>query len=174
MIPLTAIDPTSLIGYVLRASLVYPTLPNKPVLRSSENGALGGFSNARTLARIGPVISLDGTVDERQYLTPESVDEMSREQIRGFDPCLNGKVRMALGLGLPWSEGTFPSILNEDDISYWSGYGGSVLIMDRRRRMTISYVMNKLKLRPAAANSNYDLYFPETYRGFEAYTKASS
>lgn len=173
VLPLTALDPSSLMGQVLQASLVYPTIPNEPVLRGSENGALGGFSNARALARIGSVVSLDGTVDGRQYLTSQTVDKMTREQIRGFDPCLNGKMRFALGLGLPWSEGTFPSIPEEDGISFWTGYGGAVVIMDRRRRMTISYTMNKLELRPTGGNSNFDVYFPEIYKAFERYTKVS-
>lgn len=36
------------------------------------------------------VVSLDGTVDGKQYLTPQTLDEMMTERMRGFDPCLNG------------------------------------------------------------------------------------
>ncbi|KAJ5538929.1 beta-lactamase [Penicillium frequentans] len=169
MVPLTAVDPTSILGRVLQGSLVYPTIPNKPVFRKSENGAMGGFSNARALARIGSLVSLDGTVDGKQYLTPQTLDEMMTERMRGFDPCLNGKIRFGLGLGLPWSESIAPFIPEEDGICFWSGYGGSIVIMDRRRRTTISYIMNKLELR-LSGNSNLDAYLPEIYKSLERYT----
>ena len=32
----------------------------------------------------------------------------------------------------------------DDKICYWGGWGGSVIIMDVGRRMTISYMMNKM------------------------------
>ncbi|KAJ5667379.1 beta-lactamase [Penicillium longicatenatum] len=104
VIPLTAFDPSSFLGRVLRGSLVYPTMPNESVFRKSQNGAMGGYSNARALARIGSLVSLDGIVDGKQYLSSQFIDEMMRERIRGFDPCLNGKIRFALGVAVPWSE----------------------------------------------------------------------
>lgn len=170
VLPLAALPATSVLGRVLRASLVYPTAPNLPIIRKSENGAMGGFSNARAMARIGSVISLDGTVDGKQYLTPETVDEMTREQTKGFDLCTNGNMRFALGLGLPWSESLTPIIPEEEGVSFWCGYGGAMTIMDRRRRMTISYVMNKLELRGRNSNSNFDLYYPEIRKGFEKFS----
>ncbi|OKL63618.1 hypothetical protein UA08_01010 [Talaromyces atroroseus] len=121
MVPLTALDPTSILGRVLQGSLVYPTIPNKPVFRKSENGAMAGFSNARALARIGSLVSLESII---------------------------------------------PLIPEEDGICFWSGYGGSMVIMDRRRQMTIAYIMNKLEYR-LSSNSNFDAYFPEIYKGFD-------
>ncbi|KAJ5797276.1 beta-lactamase [Penicillium pulvis] len=82
MVPLTAVDPTSILGRVLQGSLVYPIIPNKPVFRKSENGAMGGFSNARALARIGSLVSLDGTVDGKQYLplNPRRINDRANER----------------------------------------------------------------------------------------------
>jgi CubicO group peptidase (beta-lactamase class C family) len=172
VIPLTAFDPTSFLGRVLQGSLVYPTMPNEPVFRKSENGAMGGYSNARALARIGSVVSLDGIVDGKRYLSPQTIDEMMKERIRGFDPCLNGKIRFALGVALPWSESLVSFIPEEDGMCFWSGYGGSFTIMDRRRRMTIAYTMNKMENR-VSSNSNFDAYFPEMYKGFERYNAST-
>ncbi|KAJ5287336.1 beta-lactamase [Penicillium angulare] len=171
LFPITALDPTSILGRVMRSSLVYPTLPNTAVLRNSQNGAMGGFSNARAMARIASIVSLDGTVDRRQYLSLQTVDEMMRERIRGFDLCLNGKVCFGLGVARPWSESIHPLIPEEDGVCFWSGYGGSFVIMDRRRRMTISYIMNKLENR-SAGNSNFDLYLPEIEKCFAEHAKA--
>ncbi|KAJ5093664.1 beta-lactamase [Penicillium angulare] len=169
--PLTALDPTSILGRVMRSSLVYPTIPNKDAIRKSHNGSMGGFSNARAMARIASIVSLDGTVEGKQYLSPQTVDEMMRERIRGFDMCLNGKVCFGLGVARPWSESVHPLIPEEDGVCFWSGYGGAFVIMDRRRRMTISYIMNKLENRPAGS-SNFDLYLPEIKKCFPEYAKA--
>jgi CubicO group peptidase (beta-lactamase class C family) len=32
----------------------------------------------------------------------------------------------------------------DEKICYWGGWGGSVIVMDAGRRMTISYMMNKM------------------------------
>ncbi|KAJ5808485.1 beta-lactamase [Penicillium riverlandense] len=122
-----AVEPTSLVARAFAGSLMDPTIPNKPVFRKSENGAMGGFSNARALARIGSIVSLDGSVDGKQYLTPQILDEMMKEQIRWDDPCLLGNMRFALGLGLPSSNGIRPTIPEEDSdsdtICFWGGLG---------------------------------------------------
>lgn len=73
------IDPASLVARDFAGSLMDPMIPNKSVFRRSENGAIGGFSNASSLARIGSIVSLDGTVDGKQYLTPHTLDEMTKE-----------------------------------------------------------------------------------------------
>ncbi|CAL5874771.1 uncharacterized protein PFLUO_LOCUS9073 [Penicillium psychrofluorescens] len=164
------LDPTSLAARGFAGSLMIPTIHNEPVFRKSENGAIGGFSNARALVRIGDIVSLDGSVDGKQYLRPQTLDEVTRERVRGPDPCLMGNVRFALGFGLPWTDSILPIVPEEDGVSFWSGWGGSLVIMDRRRRITISYVMNQMEL-SVTSNSNFNLYLPEIYKAIERYTK---
>lgn len=48
----SAVDPTSFVARAFAGSLMDLTIPNNPVFRKSENGAIGGFSTARALARI--------------------------------------------------------------------------------------------------------------------------
>lgn len=165
-------DPASIMNRALAGSLLDPVIPNEPIFRKSQDsgGATGGFSNARALARIGSIVSLGGTVDGKQYLTSQTIDKMMEEQSNGYDPCLLGKVRWALGVSLP--SGIFPLIPEEDGICSWGGSGGSIVIMDRGRRMTIAYVMNKMECR-VVGNSSLEAYLPEIYKGFEVYTKAS-
>lgn len=165
--PTTSILLRSLIGSLMDAST-----PNNPIFRKSQNGAMGGFSNARALASVGSIVALDGTVNDRQYLTSQTIDEMLKEQIRSADPNIMTNSRFALGLSLPATDGLLPYIPEEDGICFWGGYGGSVVVMDRRRRMTISYIMNKMEFR-VIGNSRFDVYFPEIYKAFEKYDKSS-
>ncbi|KAJ5809266.1 beta-lactamase [Penicillium pulvis] len=164
--PTTSILLRSLIGSLMDAST-----PNNPIFRKSQNGAMGGFSNARALASVGSIVALDGIVNDRQYLTSHTIDEMLKEQIRSADPNIMTKSRFALGLSLPATDGVLPYIPEEDGICSWGGFGGSAVVMDRRRRMTISYIMNKMEFR-VVGNSRFDIYFPEIYKAFEKYNKA--
>ena len=51
-------------------------------------------------------------------------------------------LKWGIGFGLPQLE-TLPYVPDER-ICFWGGWGGSVIIMDLSRRMTISYMMNKM------------------------------
>ncbi|KAJ5652210.1 beta-lactamase [Penicillium longicatenatum] len=146
--PATSILLRSLIGSLMDAST-----PNNPIFRKSQNGAMGGFSNARALASVGSIVALD-------------------EQIRSADPNIMTNSRFALGLSLPAADGVLPDIPEEDGICFWDGYGGSAVVMDRRRRMTISYIMNKMEFR-VVGNSRFDVYFPEIYKACEKYNNFS-
>ncbi|KAJ5266787.1 beta-lactamase [Penicillium angulare] len=164
--PTTSILLRSLIG-----SLLDPTTPSNPTFRKSQNGASGGFSNARALATIGSIVTLDGVVNGKRILSSQTVDNMLKEQIRLPDENIMTNSRFALGLALPSSDGVLPYVPEEEGISFWGGFGGSAVIMDRGRRMTISYIPNKMEFR-VVGNSRFDVYFPEIYKAFEAYGKA--
>lgn len=161
-VSLDGIDPASLVVRAMAGSGMDPTLPNQTGFRKSEIGAANGFSNARALARIGSIISLDGVVDGKQYLSSGTLDKIMEEQAKGLDPAILVYTRYDLGVGLP-SLQTLPCIPEDDLICFWSGWGGSLIIMDRGRRMTIAYVMNKMSARPLG-NESIDLYAKEIYK----------
>ncbi|RDH37724.1 beta-lactamase/transpeptidase-like protein [Aspergillus welwitschiae] len=136
------VDPQSVM-FKSFASLPIPAEESmSPGFRKALIGATNGFSNARGIARIASVISLGGTVDGKQYLSPETIDRMLEEQISGPDLVLMYHLRWGLGVGLPVPE-TFPW-LPDGRIAFWTGWGGSVVVMDLEKRMTIAYVMNKM------------------------------
>ncbi|KAJ5883832.1 uncharacterized protein N7473_010718 [Penicillium subrubescens] len=120
----------------------FPTAPNTAAFRENGIGGIGGFSNARALARIGSMVSLNGTVDGKQYLSPKTIDDMLQEQVAGVDAVLFHYFRFGLGVALP-SPQSLPWI-PEGRIGFWGGWGGSFILMDLDRRMTIGYVMNKM------------------------------
>ncbi|KAJ5127251.1 hypothetical protein N7448_008030 [Penicillium atrosanguineum] len=132
-----------------------------PEFRAAEIGASNGFGNARALARIGSVVALNGSVDGKQYLSPEVIERMLEEQISGIDLVLGIYHRFGLGVGLPSPKTV--TWLPEGRICFWGGWGGSIIIMDRDRRMTISYTMNKMGA-GTLGNENTELFVQEIYK----------
>jgi CubicO group peptidase (beta-lactamase class C family) len=105
-------------------------------------GACNGHGNARSVARILSALALDGEVDGVRLLGQDTIDLIFDEQSRGVDLVLGVPLRFGIGYGLPLLE-TIP-YLPDERICFWGGWGGSIIAMDLGRRMTISYMMNKM------------------------------
>ena len=88
------------------------------------------------------VVARGGEVDGVRLLSPDTIDLIFREQINGIDLVLGVPLRFGIGYGLPQLD-TLPWIPDEK-ICFWGGWGGSMIVMDVGRRMTISYMMNKM------------------------------
>lgn len=115
---------------------------NTSAYRRADIGATNGHGNARSVARILSVIARGGSVDGVRLLGPETIELIFDEQANGTDLVLGIPLRWGIGFGLPLME-TLPWIPDEK-ICFWGGWGGSMIIMDLERRMTISYMMNKM------------------------------
>jgi CubicO group peptidase (beta-lactamase class C family) len=115
---------------------------NTPGWRNADIGAANGHGNARSVARIMSVISRGGEVDGVRLLRPETIELIFDQQTNGTDLVLGIPLRWGIGYGLPRTD-TIPWIPDEK-ICFWGGWGGSMIIMDLERRMTISYMMNKM------------------------------
>jgi len=101
-----------------------------------------GHGNARSLARIGSVIARGGEVDGVRLLSPETIDVIFREQLNGIDLVLGVPLRFGIGYGLPQADAV--PYIPDEKICFWGGWGGSIIMMDLGRRMTVSYMMNKM------------------------------
>jgi CubicO group peptidase (beta-lactamase class C family) len=110
--------------------------------RRADIGSANGHGNARSLVRALSAISLSGRVNGLQLLRPETIDLIFREQANGIDLVLGMPARWGIGYGLPKPEAV-PHI-PPGKICYWGGWGGSMVAMDLDRRMTFSYVMNRM------------------------------
>jgi CubicO group peptidase (beta-lactamase class C family) len=115
---------------------------NTPGWRGADIGAANGHGNARSVARIMSVVSRGGEVDGIRLVGQDTIDLIFREQTNGLDLVLGVPLRYGIGCGLPRLD-TLPWIPDEK-ICFWGGWGGSVILMDAGRRMTISYMMNKM------------------------------
>jgi CubicO group peptidase (beta-lactamase class C family) len=137
-----ALGPDSITVKTLTGPLVMAETANTPAWRHADIGAANGHGNARSVARIMSVVARGGEVDGVRLLGQETVDLIFREQQNGVDLVLGLPLRIGIGYGLP-QRGTFPEI-PDGKICFWGGWGGSMIVMDVGRRMTFSYMMNKM------------------------------
>ena len=87
-------------------------------------------------------VSRGGEIDGVRLLSPETIGLIFREQLNGVDLVLGVPLRLGLGYGLPRPD--LLPWLPDERICFWGGWGGSMIIMDTGRRMTTSYMMNKM------------------------------
>jgi CubicO group peptidase (beta-lactamase class C family) len=139
---LAALDPTSPAVKTMLGPLPTAEVANTPGWRGADIGAANGHGNARSVARVLSVVSRGGEVDGVRLLGRETIDLIFREQQNGVDLVLGVPLRLGIGYGLPQRD-SMPWI-PDDKICFWGGWGGSVIIMDVGRRMTFSYMMNKM------------------------------
>ena len=114
---------------------------NTAAWRRADMGALNGHGNARSVARILRCwrwAAVEGT----RLLSPETIDVIFDEQSHGVDLVLGVPLRFGIGWALPETE-TVPYV-PQGRSCYWGGWGGSVIITDLDRRLTIGYMMNNM------------------------------
>ncbi len=85
------------------------------------------------------VVARGGEVDGVRLLGPDTIDLIFREQLNGIDLVLGVPLRFGVGFGLPQHD-TLPYV-PDGKICFW---GGSMIVMDVGRTMTVSYMMNKM------------------------------
>ncbi|MHA2185963.1 MAG: serine hydrolase domain-containing protein, partial [Promethearchaeota archaeon] len=115
---------------------------NTPAFRKYDLPSTCGYANARSLARIGSVIACGGTIDEVHLLTQDALNVALEEQFHGKGYVFIDGIRYGIGFGLP---SDIKPIKNPNTL-YWGGWGGSVTIMDLDAKLSISYVMNKMRI----------------------------
>jgi CubicO group peptidase (beta-lactamase class C family) len=117
---------------------------NTPAWRRADMGALNGHGNARAVARMLSPVSRGGEVDGVRLLSARTIDVIFDEQAHGPDLVLGVPLRWGIGFALP-QPGVHPTVpLPEGRICFWGGWGGSMIVMDLDRRMTVAYMMNKM------------------------------
>jgi CubicO group peptidase (beta-lactamase class C family) len=110
--------------------------------RRADIGAANGHGNARSVARIQAVVANGGTLDGVELLSPKTVEHIFDQQSDGIDLVIGLPVRFGLGYALTPAD-ALPYIPT-GRICFWGGWGGSMIIVDVGRRMTIAYMMNKM------------------------------
>jgi CubicO group peptidase (beta-lactamase class C family) len=127
----------------LTGPLIDAPTANSPGWRGADIGGANGHSHARGVARIQSVIGNDGVLDGRKILGRDTLDLIWNVQAHGPDRVLVLPLKFGIGYGLA-EPATLPYI-PEGEICFWGGYGGSMIVMDRGRRMTVAYMMNKME-----------------------------
>jgi CubicO group peptidase (beta-lactamase class C family) len=112
--------------------------------RRADIGAGNGHGNARSLARLQSAVASGGEIDGVRLLSPKTIDRIFEVQSDGIDLVLGYRLKIGVGYGLPWPD-VLPFV-PEGRVCFGSGAGGSIVIADADRRLTIAYVMNKMAL----------------------------
>ena len=139
---LDALDPASPTVRTLTGPAIEAEVANTPGWRRADLGAVNGHGNARSVARVMSVVARGGEVDGVRLLGQETIDLIFLEQQNGIDMVLGVPLRFGIGYGLPRLD--MLPWLPDEKICFWGGWGGSMIVMDVGRRMTISYMMNKM------------------------------
>ncbi|HET6963406.1 MAG TPA: serine hydrolase domain-containing protein [Acidimicrobiales bacterium] len=141
-IDLAAIDPTGPAVRTFTGPPVDAHAANTDAWRAADIGGANGHGNARSVARMLSAVTLAGRATGPKLLSAEVVDVIFDEQSSGVDLVLGVPLRFGVGFGLPEPQ-TLP-YLPEGRVCFWGGWGGSMIIMDLDRRLTVSYMMNKM------------------------------
>ena len=110
--------------------------------RSADIGAANGHGNARSVARIQSAVACGGEVAGVRLLSPKTINRIFGVQSNTVDRVLGIQIKWGLGYGLPWPE-VLPFV-PEGRQCFGTGAGGSLVIADADRRLTVAYVMNKM------------------------------
>jgi CubicO group peptidase (beta-lactamase class C family) len=121
---------------------------NSAAWRAAEIPAVNGHGDARGLARVYGALANDGAFDGVRLVRPEAIECMREPQPEGVDLFLG----LALGgIAFRWNLGFMPNILG---VAYGpnprafghTGHGGSVAMCDPEARLSVAYVMNRMKV----------------------------
>jgi CubicO group peptidase (beta-lactamase class C family) len=110
--------------------------------RQADLSAANGHGNARSVARLQSVVANGGEVGGVRLLSPATIARIFEVQADGRDLVIGAPLKLGIGYGLPQPD-TLP-FLPDGRICLWGGAGGSMVINDIDRRMTLAYVMNKM------------------------------
>ncbi|KAK9481968.1 beta-lactamase/transpeptidase-like protein [Lipomyces starkeyi] len=146
-----------------------------PGWRKAEIGAANGHSNAASLGRILSVISNNGILDGKRFLSQATIDTIFEEQITGTDLCLGLPLRFGIGYGIN-TDGACTSaapFIPQGRVAFWGGWGGSMVVMDTDNNLTVCYVMNKMGSGTMGSERTSD-YVMEVYKLLRAKSKVKS
>lgn len=141
-VDLTAQDGDSPMMRTFTGPVADAKIANTTNFRRADIGAWNGHGNARSVAQLLSTVALGGARDGVRLLSSETIGVIFDEQSDGVDLVLGVPVRFGIGMALPKPE-LLPYV-PQGHICFWGGWGGSLIICDLERRLTIAYVMNKM------------------------------
>ncbi|KAI8659284.1 hypothetical protein LRP88_05847 [Fusarium phalaenopsidis] len=140
-------EPESITMRTLCNPLLRAEDANTILWRSSVLGSVNGHTNARALVKILSCFSLGGKCADggHRLLSAETVELALSEHASGVDLVTGRPGRRGLGIYLTGpGSGIVEGKLPEGSVGWGSGWGGSIVVMDRDRGLTIAYVMNRM------------------------------
>lgn len=121
---------------------IVATQAMEPGWRKAEIPAANGHGNARSIVRAQTPMANGGEAFGKRILSEAGTRRIFEKQSSGVDLVLGIPVTFGLGYGI--NDPAMPLGPNEN-LAYWGGYGGSIVIVDQDARLCISYVMNRME-----------------------------
>ncbi len=89
------------------------------------------------------MLSVGGEARGVRLFSEATARRVLEQQAYGADMVIGDTLRFGIGYGLRCPE--LP-IGRGDAVAFWGGYGGSLIVNDLDRPLTVAYVMNKMEL----------------------------
>ena len=105
---------------------------NTEAWRRADVPSANGFGNARSVAAVQSILASGGQVRDVRLLSTAGCERALEEQFFGEDQILGARIRYGMGYGL------------QGRTCSWGGWGGSIVLVDIDRHLTVSYVMNQM------------------------------
>ncbi|KAH6883453.1 esterase STE1 [Thelonectria olida] len=140
-------EPDSIVVRTLCNPLPRAEDANTVLWRSSALGSVNGHTNARALVKILSCFSLGGKCagGGHRLLSAETVKLALTEHAIGMDVVTGRSGRRGLGIYLTGpGSGIVEGQLPEGSVGWGSGWGGSIVVMDSDKKLTIAYAMNRM------------------------------
>ncbi|TEA18659.1 Beta-lactamase domain-containing protein 2 [Colletotrichum sidae] len=136
---------------------------NSSTWRRAEVASANGHTNAKGLATIWSN-ALTIPDESRRLLSKETIDVIFQEQSYGPDLVYGATVRFGTGLSIRGNgDAIIDSWIPKGRLCYWGGWGGSTVINDIDRSITICYAMNKMES-GTVGNTAFRAYVAEIYK----------
>jgi CubicO group peptidase (beta-lactamase class C family) len=141
-IDFAAMDPASPLMRTFTGPPVEAGAANTEGWRRADIGAANGHATARGVRDLLRVVSLGGEAGGVRLLSEATIGRIFDVQADGVDLVLGIPLRFGIGFGITPSGGV--PWLPGGRICFWGGWGGSMIVCDLDRRLTIAYVMNRM------------------------------
>jgi CubicO group peptidase (beta-lactamase class C family) len=107
--------------------------------RAAEIPAAGGHGNARSIAQVHAILANGGVAQGKRFLSEAGCRKALEHQISGTDLVLGMPVTLGIGFGLA-------EMLDQPSPNsmFWSGYGGSLSLIDMDARTSFAFTMNQM------------------------------
>jgi len=141
-IDMATLDPASVMFKTFTGPEPDAAAANTAGWRAADIGAANGHGNARSAAKVQSVMAHGGEAFGVRLLRPQTVERVFETQMRGVDLVMGVPLHLGLGWGL--AEPALLPYIPEGRVCFWGGWGGSMVINDADRKITLAYVMNRM------------------------------
>jgi CubicO group peptidase (beta-lactamase class C family) len=135
------VDPNSLAMRTFMNPMMDARMSWTKEWRRCESPAANGHGNARSVAQLQSIISHNGEVGGKRFLSAEGVNALFAEQSNGMDVVLGVPMKFGMGYGL---NSEHSPLSPNPRACFWGGWGGSLVVNDLDAELTFAYVMNRM------------------------------